>query len=273
MSQVEQTALTSTDIQDSVGKPVASDNDQPTYDVFNFTLADMVRCGSALRLLATQSTSMEEAAQKVTRYLYDHFRDKSHHGNRSCVLVRFFKTHVYKRLSEELRDAAAAFQGSSASFSEDTKCLTLMATVGDEPAWNSRRSSKGHKCIPLASEAMVEQFPMISQLIRQLGLTITDVLRTTPEIINDLKQKNFGVFHIPAALNSPFVPAQKDFVVPYGIVSVLGFGGILPDGELFAVIIFARVTIPTPTAEMFRTIALNLKLGLLAILDKPVFTG
>ena len=58
-----------------------------------------------------------------------------------------------------------------------------------------------------------------------------------------------------------------------GIGSVLGFGGMLPDGELFTVIIFARVAIPTPTAEMFRTIALNLKLGLLAILGKPVFAG
>jgi hypothetical protein len=105
------------------------------------------------------------------------------------------------------------------------------------------------------------------------GLTTTDLLRTTPEIIKDLNQKSFGVFHVPAAVNSPFVPAQKDFVVPYGIASVLGFGGILPDGELFAVIIFARVAIPTSTAEMSRTIALNLKLGLLAILDKPVFAG
>jgi hypothetical protein len=58
-----------------------------------------------------------------------------------------------------------------------------------------------------------------------------------------------------------------------GIGSVLGFGGMLPDGELFTVIIFARVAIPTPTAEMFRTIALNLKLGLLAILGKPVLAG
>lgn len=67
------------------------------------------------------------------------------------------------------------------------------------------------------------------------------------------------------------MPAQKDFVVPYGIVSVLGFGGFLPDGNLFAVIIFARVPTSPSVAEMFRTVALNLKLGLLALSDKPVF--
>jgi hypothetical protein len=128
-----------------------------------------------------------------------------------------------------------------------------------------------HKCIPLMSEAMVEQFPMVSQLIRQLGLTTTEVLRTTPKIIKDVEQRNFGVFYVPVAAGSPFVPAQKDFVAPYGIASVLGFGGILPDGELYIVIIFARAAIPSATAEMFRTIAVNLKLGMLALIDKPVF--
>jgi hypothetical protein len=86
-----------------------------------------------------------------------------------------------------------------------------------------------------------------------------------------LDQRKFGVFHVPVATNSPFIPAQNDFVAPYGVASVLGFGGMLPDGDLFVVIIFARVPIPASTAEMFRTIALNLKLGLLASLDKPVF--
>jgi two-component system NtrC family sensor kinase len=275
MNRVGHTTSIAPGISDPIGKPAATAQDQPVYDqpaydLTRFTLADMVRCGAALRRLATESTSMEDAAQRVTRYLYENLREKTANCNRSCVLVRFFKTHLYGRLIEELREAAEV---SSAPLTKDTNCLTLLATAGDEPQWNSRRSSKHHRCIPLTSEAMVDQFPMISQLIRQMGMTTTDLLRTTPEIIKDLNQKNFGVFHVPAALNSPFVPAQKDFVVPYGIASVLGFGGVLPDGELFAVIIFARVAIPTPTAEMFRTIALNLKLGLLAILGKPVFAG
>lgn len=271
MSHIVQTASTSPGILDPIGKPAATAHDQHAHDLTRFTLADMIRCGATLRRLATESTSMEDAAQKVTRYLYENLRDKTASDNCSCVLVRFFKTHLYGRLIEELREAAAAV--SSARLTKDTKCLTLLATAGDELQWNSRQSSGMNKCIPLLGKAMVEQFPMISQLIRQMGMTTTDLLRTTPKIIKDLNRKNFGVFHVPAAVHSPFVPAQKEFVVPYGIVSVLGFGGMLPDGELFTVIIFARVAIPTPTAEMFRTIALNLKLGLLAILGKPVFAG
>ena len=106
-----------------------------------------------------------------------------------------------------------------------------------------------------------------------MGLTTTELLRPTAEIIKDLDQKQFGVFHVPVAANSPFIPAQQEFVAPYGVASVLGFGGMLPDGDLFVAILFARVSIPVSTAEMFRTVALNLKLGLLALLEKPVFAG
>jgi len=60
-------------------------------------------------------------------------------------------------------------------------------------------------------------------------------------------------------------------VTPYGIASVLGFGGMLSNGDIFVAIVFSRVSIPCATAEMFRTIALNLKLSLMDLLDKPVF--
>jgi hypothetical protein len=272
MSQSEQPSTTSVRIGEGLEESTASAADyQLLYDLTRFTLADMVRCGTALRSLVTGSSSMEEAAQKATKCFYEHCRDKSS-NQRSCVLVRFFKTHPYGALSKELHAVADSKVG-GAALSADTKCLTLLATTGDDPKWNSRRTSQGHQCIPLPSAAMVEQFPMIAQLIRQLGLTTTELLRPTAEIIKDIDQRQFGVFYVPVAANSPFIPAQQDFVAPYKIASVLGFGGLLPDGDLFAVIIFARAAIPASTAEMFRTIALNLKLGILALLEKPVFAG
>jgi hypothetical protein len=241
---------------------------QPSqHDLTQFNLGDMVQCGIALRQLATDSVTMEAAARKVTRYLYDNLRRRD---GRSCALVRFFKTHRYVDLPPELR-GFAAMHASSAPLGEDVACLTLLATAGDEPQWNSRQMSLAHKSIPLPSEAILERFPMIFQLIRQFGLKTTEVLSPTPSIIQDLSQKQFGVFHVPSALGSQFVPAQNDFVVPFRIASVLGFGGMFPNGSLFAVIIFARVAIPTSTAEMFGAIGLNLKLGLLTILDQPVF--
>lgn len=242
---------------------------QGTYDLTRFTLADMVRCGGALRHLAAESASMEEAAQKVTQFLYKHLLDRTS-NDRECVLVRFFKSHSYGGLSNELRQFADSI-AERAELPADTKCLVLLGTTGDEARWNSRRMSVAHQAIPLTSEAVVEQSPMIVHLIHQLGLTTAGLLHATPPMIRDLERKSYGIFHVAQAADSPYVPAQKDFVVPYGIVSVLGFGGFLPDGNLFAVIIFARVPTSPSVAEMFRTVALNLKLGLLALSDKPVF--
>jgi hypothetical protein len=52
---------------------------------------------------------------------------------------------------------------------------------------------------------------------------------------------------------------------------VLGFGGLLPSGEMYAVLMFTRLSISKMTAEMFRNAAMNLKLALLPCLDQPIF--
>ena len=70
--------------------------------------------------------------------------------------------------------------------------------------------------------------------------------------------KTYGVFHVRDANGSPYIPAQ-DFVTQYGIQSVVGFGGSLPDGDLFATLLFCRVTVDAAAADRFRTVALDLK--------------
>lgn len=172
---------------------------------------------------------MEEAARKVVRYLYDGLRGKASNQQRSCVLVRFFKTQLYADLPKELREWAAA-GATSAPLGGDSLCLTLLATAGDEPQWNSPRTSAMHRCVPLQSESIIEEFPMISQLIQQMGLKTAEFVRKTPAFINDFSKKNFGVLFVPVANGSPFVPAQSQFVVAYGVKSVLGFGGMFPMG-------------------------------------------
>ena len=46
-----------------------------------------------------------------------------------------------------------------------------------------------------------------------------------------------------------------EFVIPFGIRSVLGFGGMLPSGNVFAVILFAQIHVPRDIAEFFKTLA------------------
>jgi len=238
------------------------------YDITRFTLADMTRCGAHIREISPGATSMEEAASAIVRHLYENLHSPS---GRACVMVRLYKTHPYGDLPAELRDFSHNMMQTE-SFTPKTKCLTLLGTVGDLPEWNDRHASRRHQSIPLLSDQAVEQIPMIAQMVQQFGIKISSLLEATPEAIRELDQKTYRVFYVPEThMNGPFIPAQAEFVVPYGVKSTLGFGGILPSGNLFAVIMFTRVPIPMETARMFRTIALNVKLNVLRFVGGKIF--
>jgi len=210
---------------------------------------------------------MEETANALVQYLFNHLTDEQ--GEKSCVLVRFFKTHDMNQLPESLQDFANK-QLQEKPASESFKCLTLLASAGVEDAWQYRNKSKGHQAIPLTSKAAVASIPMLRNLIKQMGLDIETVINPDPDLLLDMSIKTFNVFHVPDAENSPYIPAQEDFVKPYGVKSVLGFGGVLPSGNVFAVIIFSRTPISNEVANLFNTLALNVKMLILPF-DDSVF--
>lgn len=111
---------------------------------------------------------------------------------------------------------------------------------------------------------------MIAALIKQFGLTIESVV-SPPQMADALSGKTYNVFHVPEARGSAAIPAQAEFVIPYGIRSALGFGGVLRTGDLFAVIMFSKVPIPEDTASRFRNVALEVKTLLFNLDDAAVF--
>jgi hypothetical protein len=240
------------------------------FDFATFKMSEMIECGSVIRQLGLGVPSMEGAAGRIVHYLYDHFGDRRT-GARSCALVRFYLTCPYGELDDELKPFAQSLFG-GVEVPLETKCLTLLATAGDIAAWNSRKTSVGHKAIPLPSERVVSQAPMISRLIVQFGLDVADVVKPEATLMLELEQRTFNVFHVEEAAGSPFVPAQQDFVAPFGIKSVLGFGGMLPDGNLFAIIMFSKARIPREKADMFKTLSLSAKLAVLPFTDGALFT-
>lgn len=239
------------------------------YSLTKFTLGDMTECGAALRKLGTGADSMEEVADRTARYFYEHFLDPET-GQNAFALVRFFKTHAYHDLDPELRHFADRMLSNSPAQPE-MKCLTLLATAGDQLEWNDRAASRGHQAIPLPSEQIVAQAPMISQLISQLGLTINNVLSPDPDLLVNLQERTYNVFHIPEAKGSIHIPAQEDFIHPFQIKSVLGFGGMLPSGNLIAVILFSKIAIQRDIAELFKPLTLNIKMAVLPFDQQSVF--
>ena len=230
--------------------------------------ADELReCSDAIRALHLDARSMEEAAQRVVRYLYDSLCEED--GTRSCVLVRLYKTQTYGTLEPGLQEFARNVAGEDLAPSD--RCLTLLATGGDVENWWFRDRSRGHKAIPLASEQMVERFPMVSQLLRQLGVDVASMMAPPSERLRQMARQTYDVFHVGDALGSPHIPAQEDFVVPHQVRSAIGFGGFLFTGDLYAVILFSRVPVSRHAAEYVRLLSLAVRVPLLAFGRGPVF--
>ncbi|GAC1688676.1 MAG: hypothetical protein NVS9B3_07260 [Gemmatimonadaceae bacterium] len=240
-----------------------------TIDLSHFGLAEMLRCGTGLRKAVQGAPTMETAAAHACRFLYDELVGAE--SQRACALVRCYKTHAYGALDGDLQRFARRALGPSDAPTAEMKCLTLLATAGKEASWNSRRASRGHRAIPLLSSDMVAQAPMVSQLILQFGLKLADVVRPSPDLVGDLEGKSYGVFHVEDARGSPYIPAQADFVDRYGIRSVVGFGGSLPSGDLFAIILFSRVSVDAEAAARFRRIALDLKAHFFPFTPSQIF--
>ena len=229
----------------------------------------MLTCTSALRHAAKDATSMEDAAGRVVRFFYENLIDKES-GDRSLVLARLYKSQEFGRLEPDLQHYLNAMTAPDVP-KEDVPCLTLLGTAGDEDGWNARDRSQWHRAIPMTNKEALSRLPMVSQLVQQLGLELEEVVRIDPDLFLELDQRNYNVFFVEEALDNHAIPAQDSFVVPYGVRSVLGFGGVLPDGSLFAVILFSKRAIKRETADLFASVALSVKLILLSWAGGPVF--
>lgn len=115
-----------------------------------------------------------------------------------------------------------------------------------------------------------KQFVPTSAEVR-LGLDLSSVITPNSQLILESLECTYNVFFVPEAVGSPFIPAQQNFVIPNKVRSVLGFGGLLPSGDVYVVLLFARVPVSKDVADSFRNAAMNLKLALLPLLEEPIF--
>jgi hypothetical protein len=225
----------------------------------------MAVCTGAIRRLANSAESANDISESLVSYFYNDFGDEE---SRNFALVRLFTTRPYFSLSQELKDEAHNSFPRHLSF-PTMKCMVLQATIGEKQEWCSPAASTSHKVIPLPSDELVRQMPMIYQLISDLGLNLSDVLNTPTNLLIGSSEEDYNIFLVPDAAGSPYIPAQTTFVIPHKIKSVLGFGGLLPSGDLFAVILFSKVKISKETADMFKTIALASNLALMRFDSYP----
>jgi hypothetical protein len=242
------------------------------FDLSTFSLSNMLRCGLDVRRVTQGTPTMEAAASAIVAYLYENANIPAT-GDPACVLVRCYRTCAYTTLPPELQRFVRRKMQVITRPQPEMRCLTLLASAGLEPEWNDRMTSRDHRAIPLASTDMIAKAPMIAQLIREFGIDLASVVEPSPESTRARDGKTYNVFHVEEALGSPHIPAQPEFVEKYKVRSVVGFGGSLRTGDLYAIIMFSRVHVPASSAERFRTLALDVKSAFYMFDESAVFNA
>ncbi|MDB4931162.1 MAG: hypothetical protein JWM10_3646 [Myxococcaceae bacterium] len=233
------------------------------FDLRALAVGDVLQMETYVRTIAGHDH--DAVAARVVAYLYDALRDGPG-GDRALVLARLYRVRRYDALDAATRrfvDGASAAAPTPAM-----PCLTLAATAGLMPDWNSPATSRGHRAIALPSEEAVLALPMVAGLLAQFGVAPRAVVAPAPAMLRARARHTYNVFHVERAQGSPAIPAQADFVEPFGVRSALGFGGLLADGELFAVVLFSRVPVPRETADLFPILALSVRRALLGSDDR-----
>ncbi len=222
--------------------------------------ADAILLGARLTRAARAAQSLEEAADGIV-------------SGPSVALAPFYRTIPFANLEPELQEVAAAILTEHSGHpSAAMKCLTLMASAGLEPSWNSRHTSARHRVIPLPPTA-VERLPMVSRLISEMGMSVANLVEDGLDPTAEPETGRARIFHVEEAGLSPYIPDQPDFVRRYGIRSVIGFGSSLRSGDLWAVILFTRVSVSLEVARLFRMLATDIKIAILPVLSNRFFAA
>lgn len=209
---------------------------------------------SAIQEMGRGCDSTEALATKIVDYLYEQCLsdDKKEH----CLLIRFFRTVSYRLLPQKLKKELGLGETLGGPIPRaNTSYLTLLATRGKNPQWNDPALSKEHRCISLFSENVVLQAPMIAQLIKQLGIKVSSVVDPAPVDFVKPSDKTYHALYIEDARDNSNIPSQGEFVKKYGVRSVVGFGSLLPTGDMFSVVMFLDVTVSAQVADNIAKLA------------------
>src|SRR5689334_2433791 len=106
------------------------------FDISRLTVADTLLCSTQLRIAIEPQGSVESVSRQVCSFLYDAFRDER--GERAIRLARMYITHPYARLAPEDQFFARNLLNGPVARWPFLKCLTLLATRGDQDEWNDR---------------------------------------------------------------------------------------------------------------------------------------
>lgn len=230
-----------------------------TVSLTALSLMDVVRCIARVREQAASAVSLEEFAQGLMECCQDTFH-LPHTSDPEIVLGRCFVTRPFRELSDEVQ--AWLQQGEDRISDPSTGlCLSLVGSAGLVAGLNDPTVSSLYRAIPIDSDRFAIRFPMFAEIFRQIGISISDRRFGSGAMNVGAVGTGCNVFSVPVAQGSPDIPAQSEFVRPYGVRSVVGFGGWYGQEQYFLVVMFSGVAIPSESVELLRLLALAVRVG------------
>lgn len=175
------------------------------------------------------------------------------------VIARVFVTVPFKDLppaNKEFFTNLARSVGAETELKADTPVLSLIGTFGQEESRKDRHNSKGHVGIPLISSSFVDAIPMISRLLRELGVPLQWADSHDAEMIVKTVGSSVGLFFVDDAAKATDNQGRKiivaqDFVSNYHVKSVFGTGGAYLNGQMLVLVVFCRDALSRTVAERF----------------------
>ena len=213
-----------------------------------------------------RSPTLEGAAQSLVTALHAEYAD-------SIVLARVFLTVPLATLPASNQGFVRTLAGEGASELESrTAVLSLIGSSGQESQWNDRRNSEGHVGIPLISSTFVDAIPMISRLLKELGVPLTWVDTRDSDIVETLGS-SAGLFFVENAAETTDqegrkIIAAQEFVTKYAVKSVFGLGGAYFGDHMLVAVVFCRDLLSRADAEPFASILDSFKASTTGLLEQ-----
>jgi PAS domain S-box-containing protein len=200
-------------------------------------------------------TTSQEVCQTIAKTIYQSFSYSK--GKNDFALCRIFKSCSFVDFPPHLKQHLRS--SSKGKSHNEGKYIALLGTFGEKKDWCNISNSKNHKALPINNPQAIQKLPMMLALFKQIGFEISQNQNTGSIRFLKKEDVDFGLFMIKEAKGNPLIPDQKGFVVPFGIKSVFGFGGMFSTGNLFTAIIFSKKIITMKQAEIFHSLVPALK--------------
>jgi hypothetical protein len=197
--------------------------------------------------------TLEAVSQVFMESIFDTFKE-------SVILCRLFVTVPYNKLPEFNKNFVSKLTKAKKVdnlLNDDTLVLSLLGSCGIEKKWKNRRSSQNHIGIPLISSAFIEEIPMMSRLLKELGVNINWIDNNDTDLVKHTIGNLNGMFYVKEATtetdqNGRLIIAAQDFVKKYNVKTVIGFGGsYVASDTFFTSIIFLNEKLIQAEARRF----------------------